>query len=74
MEANVTPVFKKGSKSNPPSYRPVNLTVNICNILESLLKDNIVDHLEKHALINETQHGFIKSRSCLTNLLVLWKK
>ena len=32
--ANVTPVFKKGSKSNPSNYRPVSLTVNLCKILE----------------------------------------
>ena len=40
----------QGSKSNPSNYvyRPVSLTVNLCKTLESLLRDNIVDHLEKH--------------------------
>jgi len=29
-----------------------------------------VKHLENNTLINETQHGFRRGRSCLTNLLV----
>ena len=33
------------------------------------MKDNIVNHLNRFQLINGTQHGFTKQRSCLTNLL-----
>ena len=29
----------------------------------------MVDFLTRHKLINQTQHGFLKGRSCLTNLL-----
>ena len=29
----------------------------------------MVDFLVKHKLINTSQHGFLKARSCLTNLL-----
>ena len=29
-----------------------------------------MDHLEKHCLIKESQHGFVRNKSCLTNLLV----
>ena len=29
----------------------------------------MINHLEKHVLINDTQHGFVKNKSCLTNLL-----
>ena len=38
-------------------------------VLESFLKDSINEHLTKYQLIGETQHGFTKGRSCLTNLL-----
>jgi len=34
------------------------------------LSDKIVEHLEKHELIRESQHGFVKKKSCLSNLLV----
>jgi len=62
--------FKKGSKSSPSNYRPISLTVNLCTgkVLESLMRDEMIDHLEKRALINNAQHGFIKNKSCLTNL------
>ena len=35
----------------------------------SILKDNIVNHLEQNGLIRDSQHGFRAGRSCLTNLL-----
>ena len=68
--ANVTAVYKNGNKSNPSNYRPVSLTVNLCKVLESIMRDNIMEHIQKHKLIKESQHGFVKGRSCLTNLLV----
>ena len=37
--------------------------------MESLLKDVIVEHLNENNLIFSSQHGFVKNRSCLTNLL-----
>ena len=72
--ANVTPIFKKGNKSSPSNYRPVSLTVILCKIFESLLRDKIVEHLEKHELIRESQHGFVKKKSCLSNLLVFMEE
>ena len=45
--ANVTPIFKKGAKNNPGNYRPVSLTSVCCKMLESIIKDDIVNHLEK---------------------------
>ena len=35
--ANVTPIFKKGSKLERSNYRPVSLTSTICKILESII-------------------------------------
>ena len=68
-DASVTPLFKKGKKSDPLNYRPVSLTSIPCKILESLIKDEIMSHLEKFSLIRDSQHGFLAGRSCLTNLL-----
>ena len=51
------------------NYRPISLTSKIGKILESIVKDNIVNHLEKFHLLRDSQHGFRKGRSCLTNLL-----
>ena len=68
-EANIIPLFKKGSRNKSENYRPVSLTSVICKLLERLIKDHMVDFLVKHKLLNSSQHGFHKARSCLTNML-----
>ena len=60
---------KKGSRNKSDNYRPVSLTSVICKFLERLIKDHMVDFLVKHKLLNSYQHGFLKARSCLTNML-----
>jgi hypothetical protein len=67
--ANVTAIFKKGAKSSLGNYRPVSLTSNICKIMERIIKDDIVNFLEKNQLIFNNQHGFRNKTSCMTNLL-----
>jgi hypothetical protein len=37
--------------------------------MESVLRDGITQHLTVNKLINNSQHGFLKDRSCVTNLL-----
>ena len=51
------------------NYRPVSLTSIVGKILEKIIKDKVVDHLDKFKLIRESQHGFTRGRSCLTNPL-----
>ena len=34
----------------------------------------MMDFLVKHKLINPSQHGFLKARSCLTNLLCFFEE
>ena len=68
-EANIILLFKKGSRNKSDNYRPVSLTSVICKLLERLIKDHMVDFLVKHKLLNSSQHGFLKARSCLTNML-----
>ena len=68
-KANVTAVFKKGDKSLSSNYRPISLTSQVCKVLESIVRYCLTEHEKKHKLIKESQHGFVKNRSCLTNLL-----
>ena len=69
--ANVTPIFKKGTKLDSGNYRPVtgSLTSHIGKLLESLIRDAMINHVIQNRLINESQHGFRHKKSCLTNLL-----
>ena len=68
-EANITPLFKNGSRNKPENYRPVSLTSVVCKLLEKLIRDHMVEFLVKHKLINKSQHGFLKAIS-----FVFWKK
>ena len=69
-QANVTPIFKKGSRYDPNNYRPVSLTSQVCKILESFVSVSITNFLTQNKLITPYQHGFTKGKkSCLTNLL-----
>ena len=43
--------------------------VNICELLETIIRDSLVEHLDKNGLINASQHRFRKGESCLSNLL-----
>ena len=74
-EANVTPIFKnKGSKSRAENYCPISLTCIPCKVMESIIRDSIVNYLTVHKLISSTQHGFMVKRSCATNLLEFLEK
>ena len=73
-EANIIPLFKKGSRNKSVNYRPVSLTSVICKVLETIIRDHMMDFLIKHKLINPSQHGFLKARSCLTNVLCFFEE
>ena len=68
-EADVIPIFKKGSARQPSNYRPISLTSILCKLMESIMVDKIANHLESKLLLRNSQHGFRRHRSCLTNLL-----
>lgn len=68
-DASVAPLHKKGSKNKAENYRPVSLTSIISKLLESIVKDSLVKHLDKYSLIRDSQHGFTSGKSCLSNLL-----
>jgi len=68
-DANVIPLYKKGSRHQASNYRPVSLTSVVGKMLEKIVKFRLMEHLDKHKLIRETQHGFQTGKSCLSNLL-----
>ena len=68
-EAYIISLFKKGSRNKSVNTRPVTLTSVICKLLETIIRDHMMDFLFKHKLINPSQHGVLKAISCLTNVL-----
>ncbi|CAL4110183.1 unnamed protein product, partial [Meganyctiphanes norvegica] len=67
--ANVTPIHKKGDRTDPSNYRPVSLTSQVCKVLEAIVRKHILEHLADNDILSDRQHGFREGRSCLTNLL-----
>ena len=47
-EANITPLFKKGSRNKPDNYRPVSLSSVVCKLLETVIRNHMVEFLVKH--------------------------
>jgi len=52
-DANVSPIFKSGSRAVPGNYRPVSLTCVLCKVLELIIR--LVGYLEGAGLICDTQ-------------------
>ena len=67
--ANVTPIHKKGDRSDPGNYRPVSLTSQVCKVLEAIVRKHLLEHLDRNDILSDRQHGFREGRSCLSNLL-----
>lgn len=67
--ANVTAIFKKGSRLEAANYRPVSLTSVPCKLLEHIIYHNIMAHLDAHNILVDYQHGFRSCRSCETQLV-----
>ncbi len=61
--AAVTEIYKKSSKTHRENYRPVSLTSVCCKILESLIRDHIMNYLLENSLLNSKQYVFVKGRS-----------
>ena len=68
-KANISAIFKKGEKKKTENYRPISLTCVPCKLMEKLVRDIIVRHMTENNLFSNAQHGFIKGKSCVTQLL-----
>ena len=66
--AGVTPIYQKGCREDPGNCRPVSLTWVPGKIMEQIVLRGIMWHMWDNRGIRHSQHGFMKGRSCLTNL------
>nr|CAH8849371.1 unnamed protein product [Trichobilharzia regenti] len=66
----ISPISTEWDRQLVSNYRPVNLTCIIVNVLETIIRDQLLACVETHGLLAAEQHGFRPGRSCLTNLLL----
>ena len=69
-EANITPVYKKESRSEVENYRPISLTFVCCKVMERLVKNAVLNHMISSSYLSDYQHGFVQGRSCTTQKLM----
>ncbi|KAK4813824.1 hypothetical protein QYF61_001828 [Mycteria americana] len=60
-KGNIVPIFKKGRKHDPGNYGPVSLTFVPGKIMEQILLEALLDHMEDR-----------EGKSCLTNLVAFY--
>ena len=53
--------------------RPVSLILVMGKLLESILRDRMNCHVERHGPVRDGQRAFVEGRSCLTNLIELFE-
>jgi len=66
---NISPIFKKGVRTDASNYRPISLTSIISKLFESIIRDHIVNIFDVNKLFSSKQYGFIKGRSTVLQLL-----
>ena len=65
---HASPIYKKGQRYTPASYRPVSLMCISSTLLEHIIISNIMDHADKNNILCPLQHGFRAERSCESQL------
>jgi Reverse transcriptase (RNA-dependent DNA polymerase) len=65
-KATVTPILKaNGNSTDPLSYRPISVLPFMSKILESIISDKILSFLKLNNMLNDSQYGFRRNRSCI---------
>ena len=65
--SRVCPVYKKGESSEVINYRLITIICNFGKIFEIILHSTIYSHVS--GTISSDQHGFMKGRSAVSNLV-----
>ena len=61
--ARVSPIFKKGVKSDPNNYRPISVLSLINKVFEKVLHSRLYSYLNRHNILYEYQFGFREGHS-----------
>lgn len=69
--AKVVPVYKSENRSLVSNYRPISVLPAISKILEKLVYNRVIDFINEHNILNDSQYGFRKKYSTYMALIDL---
>ena len=67
--ARVSAIHKKGNRKLASNYRPVSITSIVCRVLETIIRNSMVEFMVSNNLLSDYQFGFVKGRSTTLQLL-----
>ncbi len=67
--ARVTPIYKKGAKSDPGNYRPISVLSQVNKVFEKILHKRLFKYLTKFKILYEYQFGFREGHSTTQALI-----
>ena len=73
--AKITPIYKKGERSDPGNYRPISILPTLSKIIEKHIASQLREFLQSFDLLQKEQSGFRQHHSCqtaLTKLTDMW--
>ena len=70
-EANIIPLFQKGSRKKSVNYKPVSLTSVICKVLETIIRDHN-DGRSHKTKITKPFSAWVPKSKIMPNKLVMF--
>jgi Notch-like protein len=56
--SQITPILKKGNKSELSNYRPISLLASFSKIFEKVIYKRLVNHASAYNILSKAQYGF----------------
>ena len=72
--AKLKPLYKKGTKTDPKTFRPISLLPIVSKIFEKVIHDQTMEYLTDKDILYKYQSGFRKNHSTDTSLSYLTNK
>ena len=58
--AKIIPIFKENDNTEPSNYRPISLLSIFNRLFEKIMYNRLIEFIEKHDLLSNSQYGFRK--------------